>query len=167
MPAGLSCRNKSDIARRSGGRWRAPDVARRRAKRKWRFAPGAPTPRKRVAPLGRGTADFRSPLPYGVASLASRLAGYLCIAFVLHCRVMHIPAIPVPDALVRAWPEGKWLFAKVAYDLTVLAILIVSGLPKELGIMRRFAYGLLGTIGFAVVVSCSWIGLHALGMPYP
>jgi hypothetical protein len=33
--------------------------------------------------------------------------------------------------------------------------------------MRRFTYGLLGTIGFAVVVSCSLIGLHALGMPYP
>ena len=63
MPAGLSCRNKSDISRRSGGRWRAPDVARRRAKRKLRLAPGAPTPRKRVAPLGRGAADFRSPFP--------------------------------------------------------------------------------------------------------
>ena len=80
---------------------------------------------------------------------------------------MHILAIPVPDALFRAWPEGKWVFAKLAYDLTVLAILIVWELPKELGIMRRFAYGLLGTIGFAVLVSCSLIGLHALGMPYP
>jgi hypothetical protein len=80
---------------------------------------------------------------------------------------MHIPPIPVPDALVRAWPEGKWVFAKVAFDLTVLAILIVLDLPKELGIIRRFSYGLLGTIGFAVVVSCSLIGLHALGMPYP
>jgi hypothetical protein len=38
---------------------------------------------------------------------------------------MHNLAIPVPDALVRAWPDGKWVFAKLAYDLTVLAILIV------------------------------------------
>jgi hypothetical protein len=80
---------------------------------------------------------------------------------------MHILAIPVPDALVRAWPDGKWVFAKLAYDLTVLAILIVRDLPKELGIMRRFTYGLLGTIGFAVLASCSLIGMHALGMPYP